>query len=47
MKLNRTYVAGVTAVAVVAAYSLSRWRNASDSTDERAFTAEQERPAAD
>ena len=40
MKLNRTYVAGVTAVAVVAAYSLSRWRDASDGADEQAFTTE-------
>jgi hypothetical protein len=47
MKANSKYVAGIAAVIVAVAYSLSRWRDASGDADEQASTTEHRNPAAD
>jgi len=47
MKVNRTHIAGIVAVVVVAAYSLSRWGDASDDAGEQASTTEHRNFTAD
>jgi hypothetical protein len=47
MKVNRKHVAGIAAVAVAAAYSLSRWRDAADDAGEQASATEYRNSAAD
>jgi hypothetical protein len=47
MKANRKHVAGIAAVVVAAAYSLSRWRDASDDAGEQPSTTERRTAAAD